>query len=84
MPSVGFGVYQVTDPAECERSVIDAIKAAYRLIDTAASCLNEEAVGRGLGASGVARENVFITTKLWVHDTGWSGHGRPSMTPCAL
>jgi len=71
MPIVGFGVFQIPDPAECERSVVDAIEAGYRLIDTAASYLNEEAVGRGLRASGVAREQLFVTTKLWVQDTGY-------------
>jgi 2,5-diketo-D-gluconate reductase A len=71
MPIVGFGVFQIPDPAECERSVVDAIEAGYRLIDTAASYLNEEAVGRGFRASGVAREQLFVTTKLWVQDTGY-------------
>lgn len=71
MPIVGFGVFQIPDPAECERSVVDAIEAGYRLIDTAASYLNEEAVGRGLRASGVPREQLFVTTKLWVQDTGY-------------
>ena len=71
MPSVGFGVFQIPDPKECERSVIDAIESGYRLIDTAASYLNEAAVGHGLRASGVAREQLFVTTKLWVQDTGY-------------
>jgi 2,5-diketo-D-gluconate reductase A len=71
MPIVGFGVFQIPDPKECERSVIDAIESGYRLIDTAASYLNEGAVGRGLRASGVAREQLFVTTKLWVQDTGY-------------
>ena len=71
MPIVGFGVFQIPDPAECERSVVEAIEAGYRLIDTAASYLNEEAVGRGLRASGVGREQLFVTTKLWVQDTGY-------------
>ena len=71
MPIVGFGVFQIPDPKECERSVVDAIESGYRLIDTAASYLNEEAVGRGLRASGVAREQLFVTTKLWVQDTGY-------------
>jgi 2,5-diketo-D-gluconate reductase A len=71
MPIVGFGVFQIPDPKECERSVIDAIESGYRLIDTAASYLNEEAVGHGLRASGVAREQLFVTTKLWVQDTGY-------------
>jgi 2,5-diketo-D-gluconate reductase A len=71
MPIVGFGVFQIPDAKECERSVIDAIETGYRLIDTAASYLNEEAVGRGLRASGVPREQLFVTTKLWVQDTGY-------------
>lgn len=71
MPIVGFGVFQIADLKECERSVVDAIECGYRLIDTAASYMNEEAVGRGLRHSGVARENLFVTTKLWVQDTGY-------------
>lgn len=71
MPIAGFGVFQIADPNECERSVVDAIETGYRLIDTAASYMNEEAVGRGLRRSGVAREELFVTTKLWVQDTGY-------------
>ncbi len=71
MPIVGFGVFQIGDPKECERSVVDAIECGYRLIDTAASYMNEEAVGRGLRRSGVARERLFVTTKLWVRNTGY-------------
>ncbi|MDU0204710.1 aldo/keto reductase [Paenibacillus sp. MAH-36] len=71
MPILGFGVFQIADQNECEQSVYDAIVAGYRLIDTAASYLNEEAVGRGIKRSGVAREELFITTKLWVQDTGY-------------
>jgi 2,5-diketo-D-gluconate reductase A len=71
MPILGFGVFQIPEPAECERSVVDAIAAGYRLIDTAASYMNEEAVGRGLRASGVPRDELFVTTKLWVQDTGY-------------
>ncbi|NHN32842.1 aldo/keto reductase [Paenibacillus agricola] len=71
MPILGFGVFQITDQNECEQSVYDAIIAGYRLIDTAASYLNEEAVGRAIKRSGVAREELFITTKLWVQDTGY-------------
>ncbi|MEC0093881.1 aldo/keto reductase [Paenibacillus macquariensis] len=71
MPILGFGVYQIADPNECEQTVYDAIMAGYRLIDTAASYLNEEAVGRAIKRSGVAREELFITTKLWVQDTGY-------------
>jgi 2,5-diketo-D-gluconate reductase A len=71
MPILGFGVYQIQDANECEQSVYDAIMAGYRLIDTAASYLNEEAVGRAIKRSGVPREELFITTKLWVQDTGY-------------
>ncbi|MDO8039694.1 aldo/keto reductase [Janthinobacterium sp. SUN137] len=71
MPVAGYGVFQIPDPAECERSVIDAIAAGYRLIDTAASYLNEAAVGQGIARSGVAREVLFVTSKLWVQDTGY-------------
>ncbi|KAA9338732.1 aldo/keto reductase [Hymenobacter busanensis] len=73
MPLLGFGVYQMHDPAECETSVLEAIKAGYRLIDTAASYLNEEAVGRAIRKSGVPREELFITTKLWVQDASYEG-----------
>ena len=71
MPVAGYGVFQIPDPAECERAVIDAIASGYRLIDTAASYLNEAAVGQGIRNSGVAREELFITSKLWVQDTGY-------------
>ncbi|WP_405173083.1 aldo/keto reductase [Paenibacillus sp. FSL H8-0260] len=71
MPILGFGVFQIQDEAECEQTVYDAIMSGYRLIDTAASYLNEEAVGRALKRSGVPREDLFITTKLWVQDTGY-------------
>ncbi|MDM5286188.1 aldo/keto reductase [Peribacillus frigoritolerans] len=71
MPILGFGVFQIQDEKECEQSVYDAIMAGYRLIDTAASYLNEEAVGRAIKRSGVPREELFITTKLWVQDAGY-------------
>jgi 2,5-diketo-D-gluconate reductase A len=71
MPILGFGVFQVTDAAVCERSVYEAIQAGYRLIDTAASYLNEEAVGRAIKSSGVPREELFVTTKLWIQDAGY-------------
>jgi len=71
MPIIGFGVYQIPDANECEQAVYDAITTGYRLIDTAASYLNEEAVGRAIKRSGVPREKLFITTKLWVQDTGY-------------
>jgi 2,5-diketo-D-gluconate reductase A len=71
MPILGFGVFQMNDPKECEQSVYDALMAGYRLIDTAASYLNEEAVGRAIKRSDVPREELFITTKLWVQDAGY-------------
>ncbi len=71
MPILGFGVFQIPDPKECEKSVLDAIEAGYRLIDTAASYMNETAVGNAIKQSGIAREDLFITTKLWVQDTGY-------------
>ena len=73
MPTLGFGVFQVTDLAECERSVLDAIETGYRLIDTAASYLNEDAVGKAIKSSAVAREELFITTKLWIQSDGYEG-----------
>lgn len=73
MPALGFGVFQMRDPDECARSVNDAIEVGYRLIDTAASYLNEEAVGRGLKGSGVPRDELFVTTKLWVQDASYDG-----------
>jgi 2,5-diketo-D-gluconate reductase A len=76
IPILGFGVFQITDPAECERSVVDAIQTGYRHIDTAASYRNEEAVGRGIKQSGVARENLFVTTKLWIQSNGDEGARR--------
>jgi 2,5-diketo-D-gluconate reductase A len=71
MPILGFGVFQMQDENECEQAVYDAIMAGYRLIDTAASYLNEEAVGRAIKRSGVPRKELFITTKLWVQDAGY-------------
>lgn len=71
MPILGFGVFQVPDAAECERSVRDALDIGYRLIDTAAVYGNEEAVGRAIRGSGIARDQVFVTTKLWVQDAGF-------------
>jgi len=71
MPVLGFGVFQITDANECQRSVVDAIETGYRLIDTAASYMNEEAVGKGLRASGIARDQLFVTSKLWVQEAGY-------------
>ena len=73
MPILGFGVFQVRDLEECERSVVDAIATGYRLIDTAASYGNEEAVGRAIKISRVPREDLFITTKVWIQSAGYNG-----------
>lgn len=71
MPQLGFGTFQIKDPAECERAVRDAIDVGYRLIDTAASYGNEEAVGKAVRECGIPREELFITTKLWVQDASY-------------
>lgn len=71
MPILGFGVFQIRDAEECERSVVEAIRTGYRLIDTAAAYGNEEAVGKAIKQGSVAREELFITTKLWISDTGY-------------
>lgn len=71
MPLEGFGVFQVPDPAQCEQAVLDAIASGYRLIDTAAAYMNEEAVGKAIAKCNVPREELFITTKLWVQDAGY-------------
>ncbi|SHE79060.1 aldo/keto reductase [Dysgonomonas macrotermitis] len=70
MPVLGFGVYQV-EPNETERVVLDALETGYRSIDTAAAYMNEEAVGRAIKNSGIARDDLFITTKLWIQDAGY-------------
>ena len=71
MPMEGFGVFQVPDPAQCEQAVTQAIDTGYRLIDTAAAYMNEQAVGAAIAKCGVPREELFITTKLWVQDAGY-------------
>jgi len=73
IPVLGFGVFQITDSSDCERSVVDAIQTGYAHIDTAASYQNEEAVGKGIKQSGIAREELFITTKLWIQSQGYEG-----------
>jgi 2,5-diketo-D-gluconate reductase A len=73
IPILGFGTFQITDPIEAEQSVIVAIKAGYRHIDTAQSYMNEEAVGRGIANSGVPREELFVTTKVWVENVSYEG-----------
>jgi diketogulonate reductase-like aldo/keto reductase len=76
MPILGFGVFQVSDPKECERSVSDALQEGYRLIDTASSYMNEEAVGNAIRSSGIDRHEIFVTTKLWVQDAGYDSTRR--------
>ena len=76
MPRLGFGTYQIKDTAECERAVRDAIDVGYRLIDTAASYGNEEAVGKAIKECSVPREDLFVTTKLWISDTSYEGAKR--------
>jgi diketogulonate reductase-like aldo/keto reductase len=71
MPKLGFGVYQITDQTECEKAVLSALSTGYRLLDTAAAYRNEEAVGRAIKRSGLAREEFFITTKLWASAAGY-------------
>lgn len=71
MPMEGFGVFQIPDAAQCEQAVTDALNAGYRLIDTAAAYMNEEAVGAAVKKSGIPREELFITTKLWIQDAGY-------------
>jgi 2,5-diketo-D-gluconate reductase A len=73
IPILGFGVFQIADAAVCEQSVVDAIDTGYRLIDTAASYLNEAAVGRGIRRSGIARNELFVTTKVWIQRNGYEG-----------
>lgn len=76
MPLLGFGVFQITDIKEAEKAVLTALDAGYRLIDTASSYGNEEAVGRAIKQSGITRSDIFVTTKLWVQDTGYEATKR--------
>lgn len=73
MPQVGYGVFQITDDTKCERCVRDALGAGYRLIDTASAYENEESVGAAVRNAGIPREELFITTKLWVQDASYEG-----------
>ena len=73
MPLEGFGVFQVPDSAECEKAVLEAVETGYRLIDTAAAYRNEEAVGAAIKKFGVPRDELFVTTKLWVQDASYEG-----------
>ena len=76
MPRIGYGVFRMKDPEECEEAVVQAIQSGYRLIDTAAAYENEEAVSRAIRRCGVPREELFITTKLWITDTSYEGAKR--------
>ena len=76
MPMEGFGVFQVPEAAVCEQAVSDALAVGYRLIDTAAAYFNEEAVGAAIQKSGIAREELFLTTKLWIQDAGYESAKR--------
>lgn len=76
IPAIGYGVFRMKDPAECEEAVVQAIQSSYRLIDTAAAYENEEAVGRAIRRCGVPREELFVTTKLWITDTSYEGAKR--------
>lgn len=76
IPPIGFGVFRMENLEECEKATIEAIKAGYRLIDTAAAYKNEEAVGRAIKNCGIPREELFITTKLWITDTSYEGAKR--------
>lgn len=76
MPLLGFGVFQITDEKECEQSVLTALKTGYRMIDTAACYGNERAVGNAIRKSGIARNEIFISSKVWIQDTGYSATKR--------
>ena len=80
MPLLGFGVYQA-EPKECEEAVLAALETGYRSIDTAAAYMNEEAVGRAVKKSGIPREELFITTKLWIQDAGYESTKRRFQGP---
>lgn len=71
IPIIGFGVFQITDPVDCEECVYEALMNGYRLIDTASAYQNEEAVGKAIKRSGIPREEIFVTTKLWIQDAGY-------------
>ena len=71
MPILGYGVFQIADLEECERCVLDALEVGYRLLDTAQSYGNESAVGSAIRKSGVPREEIFLTTKLWISEAGY-------------
>ena len=81
MPLLGFGVYMMTDPKECETSVLQALETGYRLLDTSSAYFNEEAVGRAIKESGIVREEIFLTTKLWLQDYGYE-QGKKGIERC--
>lgn len=71
MPQLGYGVFQIDDPAQCEQSVLDALQTGYRLIDTAACYGNEAAVGKAIAKSGIPRTEIFISSKVWIQTNGY-------------
>ena len=71
MPLLGFGVFQITDEIACEESVLCALKTGYRMVDTAACYGNEKAVGAAIKRSGIPREEIFISSKVWIQDAGY-------------
>ena len=71
MPLLGFGVFQITDQKICEESVLTALKTGYRMIDTAACYGNERAVGNAIKKSGISREEIFVSSKVWIQDAGY-------------
>lgn len=73
VPTIAYGVYQVKDAAQCQKAVEDALAVGYRALDTAASYGNESAVGAAIKASGIKREELFVTTKLWLEDATEEG-----------
>ena len=81
MPAIGFGVFQIPDHAACQKAVEEALEVGYRMIDTAASYMNEGAVGAAIKASGLPREEVFVTTKLWVQDMAMRTPSKRSTPP---
>lgn len=80
MPQMGFGVFQIVDPKECEEAVLSALESGYRMIDTASAYANEEAVGAAIKKSDINREELFITTKLWIQDAGYEATKRAFQT----
>ena len=81
MPMEGFGVFQIPDEQACEQAVLEAIDTGYRLIDTAAAYFNEKAVGNAIKKCNVPREELFITSKLWIQDAGYEKSGQ---SVCAI